>query len=1063
MILQDKIDLFIIKAQSKIADIAIMTAADLNDSLSSSEEVKLACDLLDALTSLQDDLLDWSNYDKESVIDYYTVLARLNDVAILDLTDKSTVINGQSGDTSWVPSFNLLNAKVEQYKDELDNEIIRLDDRIDNLDFSNLVPQDLLDEVADNSNARHTHDNKTILDSITQGDLDAINNNTNHRNDGTVHVTSAQKTVWDAKVSQQQLTDGLSGKSDIGHIHEIAEVTGLTEALDGLAPEKGEQGDPGITPILQAGIIADGEFSVQVDNTDPEFPILNFTIPAGQDGEDFHIDVYGNASGRLNSIYNDSPEGYSFLGLDNGTLYFRRPFDSVGNPLPATSTAGWYSTKFMGDNGWSPVLGTLVVSDTKTVMVLVGWAGGEGTAPSFGTPGQPVYLGPNGFTQILSEATNIKGNVGEKGDTGKALFPDASGTLIDRNSYDGELKEFMFYDIESGLMYIKLSDSVADWSVGYQWRGDQGEQGEPGPPGADGNGTSWSISYVNSDVNPAQPHTYYVVDATATPVTIYLPDPIADSDDEFSIEMNINTHKVTITTVNNITNAIGGVTTKVIPNVGGRVSLKCNGLLGYIITNDTRNMKMNIPITADRDFTTDGFEHMSSYKITPNPSGSAVLLTLPPPSTFDQSKTINASFTLSGPGSITIVRSDSGLIGKSNQQIVDTVGSTVTIEEGEGIYSIIQDSRPKSSTVLEFPFYRLTDDSDIVGYKALSLSKTDPRYGAEQELVTGPIGDGAAANYVSYISDLGFEIGDIPASNVVFSVTTKLTTTYNRDVVAYYELYKRTAAGSETLLTTSPPFIITQIIYSQFNVIAQLPTTSFGTGDRLVMKVWVQKSSDGQDNPALTTKVEGTNGAFFSIQVPASEARHSILQGRDDAHQHPATAIDYDNSTSGLIADTVQNAVNEIVGWFRNIANTFKGFFNWESLTADRTITWQDKSITVAGLDDIDITRQRNTLAVATNNINLDWNSKNELVSNNRVSVTANATITYLNFTNAEFATFKVDITNLATLTFPSGSISLDINWNTLVWAPPSNGKFTISIYKTGIEYEVIFTQTAAV
>lgn len=110
-----------------------------------------------------------------------------------------------------------------------------------------------------------------------------------------------------------------------------------------------------------------------------------------------------------------------------------------------------------------------------------------------------------------------------------------------------------------------------------------------------------------------------------------------------------------------------------------------------------------------------------------------------------------------------------------------------------------------------------------------------------------------------------------------------------------------------------------------------------------------------------------------------------------------------------------------------------------------------------------EVTRQRQTLAVVTNNIDLDWDSKNELLSSNRVAVSANVTITYLNASNAEFSDFLVDITNLATLTFPSGTISPDTNWSSLVWTPPENGKFSISIRKQGAEYSVLFTQAAAV
>lgn len=66
-----------------------------------------------------------------------------------------------------------------------------------------------------------------------------------------------------------------------------------------------------------------------------------------------------------------------------------------------------------GDNGWSPILGTEEVSG-KMYVKFIDWTGGEGTKPD---PPAELYLGPSGFTNVGS-ATDIKGNIGPKGDTG---------------------------------------------------------------------------------------------------------------------------------------------------------------------------------------------------------------------------------------------------------------------------------------------------------------------------------------------------------------------------------------------------------------------------------------------------------------------------------------------------------------------------------------------------------------------------------------------------------------------------------------------------------------------
>jgi hypothetical protein len=182
----------------------------------------------------------------------------------------------------------------------------------------------------------------------------------------------------------------------------------------------------------------------------------------------------------------------------------------------------------------------------------------------------------------------------------------------------------------------------------------------------------------------------------------------------------------------------------------------------------------------------------------------------------------------------------------------------------------------------------------------------------------------------------------------------------------------------------------------------------------------------------------------------------------------------YRRSSGGTITYNGADAYTDLRGFVPN--NTAGGggggggVTTWLALTDTfSSYAGRAKQATVVnagetGLDSVPIaSRQRQTLAEVVTNIPLDWDSLNDLISTNRVAIAANRTFTYVNATNAEFCTFKVEITNTATLTFPSGSVSSDPNWDTLVWTPPSNGKFTISIYKTSTEYEVLFTQIAAV
>jgi hypothetical protein len=66
-----------------------------------------------------------------------------------------------------------------------------------------------------------------------------------------------------------------------------------------------------------------------------------------------------------------------------------------------------------GDNGWSPLFVTEIVSGKSTIKI-TDWIGGEGTKPTI--PSSP-YIGPTGFTNAAG-ATDFKGATGATGLTG---------------------------------------------------------------------------------------------------------------------------------------------------------------------------------------------------------------------------------------------------------------------------------------------------------------------------------------------------------------------------------------------------------------------------------------------------------------------------------------------------------------------------------------------------------------------------------------------------------------------------------------------------------------------
>ena len=513
MLLQDKIQLFLNKAQSKICELSLEADKDLNESYLSVDKVNMSIELIDITTTLQDETLNWTDKEIESVIDYYTWRAHLNDVALLNFENKESVVvivDSSTTNNDWVPAYYSLNATVIANHNYIISEVARLDDRIDNLDFSGLVPQELIDEVEANSAARHTHNNKSVLDQVAQSTLNDVASSKSHTLDGTKHVTNAQKFSWDAKVDSATLNARLNTKANVTHVHEIQDVNGLEQALIDRNPVPGPAGQDGLQPVLQAGTITDGSYSITIDSTNPATPILNLVVPKGQDGTDFHIDEYKLSYERLSIAYNTVDEGYSILGTDNGVMYYRRPYDSLNNFIPATTSTGWYAVQFAGANGWSPVFAIEIVNETTSVYKLVNWVGGTGTQPNFVN----VYVTPHGYSPNQYEATNIRGPQGIAGPAGKVMFPDQSGDTASRTLYDNALKDFVFLDTALGLIYIKRSDVSADWSDGYQWKGDTGPQGPTGdtgatgaastvpgpqgPVGETGRGYTWKGQWVNS-------------------------------------------------------------------------------------------------------------------------------------------------------------------------------------------------------------------------------------------------------------------------------------------------------------------------------------------------------------------------------------------------------------------------------------------------------------------------------------------------------------------------------------------------------------------------------------
>lgn len=181
----------------------------------------------------------------------------------------------------------------------------------------------------------------------------------------------------------------------------------------------------------------------------------------GEQGDAFEIDAQGPLVDR--DTYDAEAKGFTFLDHDGGDVYIKKSSFSGdwSDPFP-----------FIGYSGWNPIL-SVVTDGERRVLQIIGWAGGEGVEPD----ATNMFVGNSGIVSTAAEAEDIRGSVGER------FFPDAEGDLIDRDDYDDELADFIYHAVDLGLVYIKLSDTSADWSTGFSWRGATGVAGPIGPAG----------------------------------------------------------------------------------------------------------------------------------------------------------------------------------------------------------------------------------------------------------------------------------------------------------------------------------------------------------------------------------------------------------------------------------------------------------------------------------------------------------------------------------------------------------------------------------------------------
>lgn len=270
---------------------------------------------------------------------------------------------------------------------------------------------------------------------------------------------------------------GASGfVSDIADAVDIRGAQGI-QGIQGITGSTGSTGVSSYTYIAYADDDSGTGFTTTFNESKDYIGIRTTTSPIspvtaiafsglwknykGEQGDSFEIDAQGPLVDR--DTYDAEAKGFTFLDHDGGDVYIKKSSFSGdwSDPFP-----------FIGYSGWNPIP-AVIIDGERRVLQIIGWAGGEGVEPD----ATGMYVGNTGIVATAAEAEDIRGPIGER------FFPDAEGDLVDRDDYDDELADFIYHAVDLGLVYIKLSDTSADWSTGYTWRGAAGVAGPIGPAG----------------------------------------------------------------------------------------------------------------------------------------------------------------------------------------------------------------------------------------------------------------------------------------------------------------------------------------------------------------------------------------------------------------------------------------------------------------------------------------------------------------------------------------------------------------------------------------------------
>ncbi len=481
-------------------------------------------------------------------------------------------------------------------------------------------------------------------------------------------------------------------------------------------------------------------------------------------------------------------------------------------------------------------------------------------------------------------------------------------------------------------------------------------------PGGGGGGVpEYPYISINADLPNPVANTQYLIDSSGGPVVITLPLVTAGNEQwyQFTLDQNSNHAKIQTSEVSlGVFQQIANLDSISLSTEHARVTIKANGLDGYVLLDDTREYYREISVVGNITFAT-GYESGALY--TGNLlDATDVIITVADPivehlgdwAKFIKFSGVNSSMrikTASGSFDQTIFENNKGF-------------ELGVIKDGAGDpqYVVSQDSRPSPSN-LSINF--LPTDTISVLEPTYSVLETDSQ--PEEDIVSAAISSIDPLNPNSlgfWINDNKALIGTLSDRNINAIAQVALNVAANRSVkikFKYYEYdYTTMLLNPIPLSETSYSAPISLTTIEQRFVGGVLPSNTWATESgetkTLVVELLAYKSGGGGDNPVLKFRSGGNNPSKTTIDVPVSAVNHNSMGGVVDAQTNvpdghvnnsfplqlpELTTIERDAISVGLLNDgmIMYNKTENVIDKYSNSA--------WVGLNVAYATPWINRSL----------------------------------------------------------------------------------------------------------------------